>query len=57
MKNQFANDVIQKMLPYIDNAQADKLRQTLFAVMECYDKALKNGYMFGCFGDSLLIID
>ena len=27
------------------------------AVMECYDKALKNGYMFGCFGDSLLIID
>ena len=37
MKNQFANDIIQKMLPYIDNAQADKLRQTLFAVMECYE--------------------
>ena len=37
MKNQFTNDVIQKMLPYIDNAQADKLRQTLFAVMECYE--------------------
>ena len=27
------------------------------AVMECYDTALKNGYKFGCFGDSLLIID
>ena len=27
------------------------------AVMECYDMALKNGYMFGCFGDSLLIVD
>jgi hypothetical protein len=33
MKNQFANDIIQKMLPYIDNAQADKLRQALFVVM------------------------
>ena len=37
MKNQFANDIIQKMLPYIDNAQADKLRQALFAVMESYE--------------------
>ncbi len=27
------------------------------AVMQCYDLALQNGYMFGCFGDSLLIID
>lgn len=27
------------------------------AVMKCYDMALQNGYMFGCFGDSLLIID
>ena len=27
------------------------------AVMECYDMALRNGYMFGCFGDSLLIVD
>ncbi len=24
--------------------------------MEAYDKAVKNGYMFGCFGDSLLIL-
>ena len=24
-------------------------------VMECYKKAVKNGYMFGCYGDSLLI--
>lgn len=37
MKNQFANDIIQKMLPYIDNAQADKLRQALFVVMENYE--------------------
>lgn len=37
MKNQFANDIIQRMLPYIDNAQADKLRQTLFVVMENYE--------------------
>lgn len=27
------------------------------AVMECYDLAVKNGYKFGCFGDSLLIVD
>ena len=27
------------MLPYIDNAQADKLRQTLFIVMENYEIA------------------
>ena len=39
MKNQFANDIIQKMLPYIDNAQADKLRQALFLVMEHYEIA------------------
>ena len=25
-------------------------------VMEAYKKAVKNGYMFGCFGDSLLIL-
>ena len=25
-------------------------------VMECYKKAVKNGYMFGCYGDSLLIL-
>lgn len=37
MKNQFANDIIQKMLPYIDNAQADRLRQVLFVVMESYE--------------------
>lgn len=27
------------------------------AVMECYDLAVKHGYKFGCFGDSLLIVD
>ncbi len=27
------------------------------AVMECYNKAVEHGYMFGCFGDSLLIVD
>lgn len=37
MKNQFANDIIQGMLPYIDNAQADKLRQVLHSVMENYE--------------------
>ena len=26
-------------------------------VYECYKKAVKNGYMFGCFGDSLLILN
>ncbi len=26
-------------------------------VMEAYDLAVKNGYKFGCFGDSLLILD
>ena len=26
-------------------------------VYECYNKAVKNGYMFGCFGDSLLILN
>ncbi|MGI6231548.1 MAG: tRNA preQ1(34) S-adenosylmethionine ribosyltransferase-isomerase QueA [Prevotella sp.] len=26
-------------------------------VMECYNLAVKNGYKFGCFGDSLLIVD
>ncbi|CCY01418.1 s-adenosylmethionine:tRNA ribosyltransferase-isomerase [Prevotella sp. CAG:924] len=26
-------------------------------VMKCYELAVKNGYMFGCFGDSLLIVD
>lgn len=36
MKNQFANDIIQGMLPYIDNAQADKLRQVLHSIMENY---------------------
>ena len=39
MKNQFANDIIQKMLPYIDNAQVDKLRKALFLVMEHYEIA------------------
>lgn len=37
MKNQFANDIIQRMLPCIDNAQADALRRVLFAVMEGYE--------------------
>ena len=37
MKNQFANDIIQRMLPYIDNAQADTLRRVLFTVMEGYE--------------------
>ena len=37
MKNQFANDIIQRMLPCIDNAQADALRRVLFAVMENYE--------------------
>ena len=39
MKNQFANDIIQRMLPHIDNAQADKLRKVLFVVMESYEIA------------------
>ena len=26
-------------------------------VMEAYDKALKNGYMFGCYGDAMLIVN
>lgn len=26
-------------------------------VMECYNQAVKHGYKFGCFGDSLLMID
>ena len=26
-------------------------------VMEAYNKALKNGYRFGCYGDALLILD
>ena len=26
-------------------------------VMECYDLAIKHGYKFGCYGDSLLIVD
>ena len=26
-------------------------------IMEAYHKAVKNGYMFGCFGDSLLILN
>ncbi|BCS85662.1 MULTISPECIES: tRNA preQ1(34) S-adenosylmethionine ribosyltransferase-isomerase QueA [Prevotella] len=26
-------------------------------VMECYKKAAENGYMFGCYGDSLLILN
>jgi hypothetical protein len=37
MKNQFANDIIQRILPHIDNAQADKLRKVLFIVMESYE--------------------
>ena len=27
------------------------------AVMECYKLAVKNGYKFGCYGDSLLIVN
>ena len=27
------------------------------AVMECYNLASENGYMFGCYGDALLIVD
>ena len=26
-------------------------------VMECYNLAVKNGYQFGCYGDSLLILN
>ena len=26
-------------------------------VMEAYNLAVKNGYMFGCYGDSLLILN
>ena len=26
-------------------------------VMEAYEKAVKNGYMFGCYGDAMLILD
>lgn len=37
MKNQIANDIIQGMLSYIDNAQVDKLKQVLHSVMENYE--------------------
>lgn len=37
MKNQIVNDIIQGMLSYIDNAQANKLRQVLHSVMENYE--------------------
>ena len=36
MKNQITNDIIQKMLPFIDNAQADKLREAIIAVLANY---------------------
>ena len=26
-------------------------------VMEAYEEAVKNGYMFGCYGDAMLILD
>ena len=26
-------------------------------VMKAYEEAVKNGYKFGCYGDSLLIVD
>ncbi len=26
-------------------------------IMEAYDKAIENGYMFGCYGDAMLILD
>jgi len=26
-------------------------------VMEAYEQALSNGYMFGCYGDAMLILD
>ena len=26
-------------------------------VMKCYQLAVENGYKFGCFGDSLLIVN
>ena len=26
-------------------------------VMKAYDLAVKNGYMFGCYGDAMLILD
>lgn len=37
MKTQLINDIIQKMLPFIDNAQADKLKQVLSTVTEHYE--------------------
>lgn len=37
MKDQFTNDVIQKMLPYLDNEQADKLKQALLSTLVGYD--------------------
>lgn len=37
MKTQFANDVIQKMLPYLDNDQADKLKQALLSTLAGYE--------------------
>ena len=26
-------------------------------IYDAYEKAVSNGYMFGCFGDSMLILD
>lgn len=37
MKMQFTNDVIQKMLPYLDNDQADKLKQALLSTLAGYE--------------------
>ncbi len=37
MKDQFVNDIIQGMLPYIDNAQADRLQQVLYCTIEGYE--------------------
>lgn len=37
MKTQFTNDVIQKMLPYLDNDQADRLKQALTSTLDGYE--------------------
>lgn len=36
MKKQITNDIIQRMLPFIDNAQADRLREAILSVLANY---------------------
>lgn len=41
MKKQLAKDIIQAMLPYLNNAQIEKLQETLDVVFENYDVVTK----------------